>query len=57
MPTRSVPTLLPTFEPLAMASPCSSCSCPPASAARVSIKVAWLDGRIMVTTSPPSANS
>ena len=57
MPTKAVLTLLPTLEPIARARLWSSCSWPPASAARASISTAWVDCSTTVATMPTSTNS
>ncbi|MNP27269.1 hypothetical protein D3C76_1201680 [compost metagenome] len=56
-PTKAVVTLLPTLEPMAMARPWPSSSWPLASAARVNIRVAWLDCSTTVTRRPSRANN
>ncbi|MNT46642.1 hypothetical protein D3C72_1833020 [compost metagenome] len=50
-------TVLPIFEPMAIAKPCSSASWPPARAVRVSIRVAWLDCSRTVISKPTPVNS
>src|SRR5690606_7123835 len=56
-PTTPVLTLLPTLDPIASARAWPSSSWPAACAARISIKVAWLDCSTTVAPTPASTSS